>query len=241
MSEKYWYLKRCRLFEQLTPEQLQRVEARSLARRVAPEVPCTPQPTPPTACSLASGRVKISSLTRDGKQSILAFIEPGELFGELAVVEPGQREEYAEAVKASLVILIQADDMLRLMEEHPDVSLRVTKLIGLRRKRFERRLKHLLFHSNRQRLVHLLLELAQDYGRPSPEGVELGIGLSHQDLANIIGSTRETVTVTLGQLQAEGSLRLGRRKITLTNLQGLAQSVRTLGPEPGRPDAEGKG
>ena len=84
---------------------------------------------------------------------------------------------------------------------------------------------HLLFHSNRQRLVHLLLELANDYGRPSPEGVELGVRLSHQDLANIIGSTRETVTVTLGQLQAEGRLRVGRKRIILTDVEGLAGSL----------------
>jgi CRP-like cAMP-binding protein len=120
--------------------------------------------------------------------------------------------------------------MQRLIDEHPDVSLGLTKLMGLRRRRIERRLKHLLFHSNRDRLVHLLLELAEHYGRPSPEGVELGIKLSHQDLASIIGSTRETVTITLGELQVEGNLRVGRKRITLTDVEGLARSVNSPPP-----------
>ena len=106
----------------------------------------------------------------------------------------------------------------------------MTKLFGLRRQRVERRLKYLLFRSNRERLVHLLLELAEQYGRPTPAGVELRIKLSHQDLASIIGSTRETVTVVLGELQNEGRLQLGRRKIVLTDVAQLADSVNVAVP-----------
>ncbi len=174
---------------------------------------------------MTSGRVKLCSLTDEGKQAILAFVEPGELFGELAVVESGQREEYAEACEASAVVLIPAQVMQQLMQDHADVSLGITKLIGLRRRRVERRLKHLLFRSNRQRLVHLLIELSEDYGTPVADGVQLGIKLSHQDLANVIGSTRESVTLALGQLQAEGNLRLGRQKIVLTDPPSLARSL----------------
>ncbi len=121
--------------------------------------------------------------------------------------------------------------MQTLMAEYPDVSMGVTKLIGLRRRRIERRLKYLLFRSNRQRLIHALLELAEQYGVRSAEGIELAIKLTHQDLANIIGSTRETVTVVLGDLQSEGSIRLARRKITLTAMDRLAESVDAVPPE----------
>jgi CRP/FNR family transcriptional regulator, cyclic AMP receptor protein len=115
--------------------------------------------------------------------------------------------------------------MQGVMNSHPDVALGVTRLIGLRRKRVERRLKSLLFRSNRERLVHLLLELAEKYGRPTVEGVVLGIKLSHQDLASIIGSTRETVTVLLGELQQEKQLTIQRRRIILTKLERLAASI----------------
>jgi CRP/FNR family cyclic AMP-dependent transcriptional regulator len=243
MSDKYWYLKRCDLFERLEPEELKAVEARCRIRKIARNEPIyLPADAADAVLMLAVGRVKICSFTVDGKQAILTFIEPGELFGELAILESGERDEYAEAAEASTVILIPADEMRRLVEEQPKVSLGVTKLIGMRRKRIERRLKYLLFHSNRERLIHLLIELAEQYGRPSADGIELGIKLSHQDLANIIGSTRETATVILGELQNEGSIKCGRRKITLVDPERLATSISVetpkvkaasdLGPQP---------
>ncbi len=232
MSEKTWHLKRCDLFERLTPGQLSRLESHCRMRKFPRKTLIyLPADHADGVLLLASGRAKISALTEDGKQAILAFIEPGELFGELAVVDSGVREEYAETCEPSVVILIAAEQVRRLMQEYPHISIGVTKLIGLRRRRIERRLKSLLFRSNRQRLVHLLLELAEQYGIPSKEGIRLGIKLSHQDLASVIGSTRETVTITLGELQAEGHLRVGRQKIVLTDPRQLAQSVHVRPPE----------
>lgn len=98
-------------------------------------------------------------------------------------------------------------------------------MIGWRRRRIERRLKGLLFRSNRKRLIHLLLELAEDYGRGVPEGVLITLGLSHQELAAVIGATRETVTVLLGELQLEGFLSVKRRKLVVKALERLAQEV----------------
>lgn len=239
MSEKLWHLKRCDLFEQLSPEQLQRVELHSRARSFPRRSPIyLPAEVADSVFLLTAGRAKICHLTPDGKQSILAFIEPGELFGELAILDPGRREEYAEAVENSTVVMIPGQEMQRLMEQHPQVSLGVTKMIGLRRRRIEQRLKNLLFLSNRDRLTHLLLELAEQYGRPTAHGLDLGIRLSHQDLANVIGSTRETVTVVLGEMQLEGLIKVGRRKIELLAPDRLALAVhRTPTPKP-RPAGE---
>jgi len=231
MSEKFWFLKRCDLFERLTPEQLRRVESRSRIREFPKGNPVyLPADQADGVLLLTKGRVKICSVTAEGKQGILTFIEPGEVFGELALFDEGDRDEYAEAVQKSTILLIPADEMQKLMDEHPTVSLGVTKLIGLRRKRVERRLKYLLFHSNRERLVHLLLELAEQYGVETANGVDLGIKLSHQDLANVIGATRETVTVLLNQLQTEGVVSIGRKQIVLTGLDRLAESIHVVPP-----------
>ena len=91
--------------------------------------------------------------------------------------------------------------------------------------------KNLLFLSNRERLTHLLLELAEQYGAPAADGIRLRIQLSHQDLANVIGSTRETVTVVLGELQQEGLITIGRRRIVITAIQKLADSVQRAAPQ----------
>jgi CRP-like cAMP-binding protein len=242
MIEKLWHLKRCDLFERLSPDELRRLELHSRARSFAKRTPIyLPADEAKSVFLLAAGRAKICHITPDGKQSILAFIEPGELFGELALLGgllggpldgTGQREEYAEAVEPTTVVMIPGEEMQRLLEQHPQVSLGITRLIGLRRRRIERRLKQLLFLPNRDRLTHLLLELAEQYGKPTPAGLELGIRLSHQDLANVIGSTRETVTTLLGELQAEGLLQLARRKIVILDADRLAGAVHRRAPKP---------
>ena len=230
MTEELWYLKQCDLFRRLSPEHLARLEPRCRSRTFKRGEPIyLPTESAQAALVLAEGRVKIGSLTDDGKQTILAFIEPGELFGELALLDGGPREEFAEAAEKSTVILIPADAVQGLLAECPEVALGVTKLIGMRRRKVERRLKSLLFRSNRQRLVSLLLELADGYGQPcddpAPGAVKLGIKLSHQDLASVIGSTRETVTVVLGELQSEGLVSVGRRKITLSDPASLEKAA----------------
>ena len=231
MEEKYWILKNSQLFNQLGDADLSWLESRSRLRSFARNSPIyLPADDASGVLLLVSGRVKICSVTPEGKQSILAFIEPGELFGELSILEHGIREEYAEATEKSTVVLIPVEYMRELVERHTHLALGVTKLLGLRRKRVERRLKYLLFHSNRDRLIHLLLELAEDYGKQSGAQIDLTIKLSHQELASIIGSTRETVTVTLGQLQAEGLIKVGRRRISLLNASRLADSVHVSPP-----------
>lgn len=241
MQNRFWYLKSYELFARLSPEQIGRLESCSRSRRFERgSLIYLPTDQSESVLLLISGRVKLYHITSEGKQALLAFIEPGELFGELALLGPGVREEFAEAMEHSNVVLIPRDEIQQLMHEHADVSVGITKLLGLRMRRIERRLKSLLFRSNRDRLVHLLLELVEKYGRRTPEGVRLDIKLSHQDLASVIGSTRETVTVTLGELQAEGKLLVKRRQIILRNIGQLAETIDQAAPpvrEDARPDS----
>jgi len=231
MSEKFWHLKSCALFERLTDEQVSRIENRAQSRSFKRGgLVYLPSDQGDAVLLLTSGRVKLYHITSEGKQALLGFIEPGEIFGELAVFDTADREEFAEAMENSTVILIPRDILQSAMEQHAHVSMGVTKLMGLRRRRLERRLKSLLFRSNRERLVHLLLELVEKYGRQGPNGIQLGIKLSHQELANIIGSTRETVTVLLGELQNEHTLTVKRRQIVVTNMSRLAANIDAPSP-----------
>lgn len=228
MTEELWYLKQCDLFRRLDAETIAQLEPLCRSRSFKRGEPIyLPSDSAEAAMVLAEGRVKIGSLTSDGKQTILAFVEPGELFGELEALDGGPREEFAEAAERSTVVLLPADVLRGLLEQDPGLALSVTKLIGLRRRRIERRLKSLLFRSNRQRLVSLLLELADQYGQPSsdPPGTRLGIKLSHQDMASVIGSTRETVTLMLGDLQNEGLVTIGRRKLVIRDLSHLERAA----------------
>src|SRR5262245_28109777 len=223
MSEAIWFLKRCPLFEHLDPDECRRLEARSRARSF-PQRSTIYFPDEPGECVLllTRGRVKIRALTPDGRELILAFIDPGELFGELAVLDEAPRGEHAEAAADSHVLAIPRSEVLWLMSRRPDVALSVTKLIGLRLRRVENRLKNILFRSNRERTVAVLLELLGSHGRAEGGRWEIDLRLSHQELANLIGSTRETVTLTLGQLQREGLIAVNRRRITVLNRDRLA-------------------
>ncbi len=232
MDEKLWYLKRNDLFEQLDADQLAGIEARSRMQKFPRKgLIYLPTDRSDAVFLLTSGRVKLYHVTSEGKETVLAFIEPGEIFGELSLFNPGQREEFAEAMEASTVVMIPGEQMRELVKQHPMLTIQITRLMGLRRQRVERRLKSLLFRSNRDRLIYLLLELAVKYGERHADGLMLGIRLSHQEMASVIGSTRETVTVLLGELQLEDSLIVKRRRVILKNLNQLADSLDDTPPE----------
>ena len=224
MSERVWYLQNCGLFEHLSDADLAELEARARQRKVPKNGTIYfPQDDADAVYVLLEGRVRLVSITREGKQAILALFGPGDLFGELALAGADQRDEYAEAAVASKVLAIPRDAVEAVMEQNAALTLAVTKLIGWRRRRLERRLRNLLFCSNRERLTGLLWDLVEQYGRRINEGVLLDIKLSHQDLANLIGVTRESVTLALGELQLEGVLSVGRQRIVIKNLDGLAR------------------
>ena len=232
MDDKYWYLKRCELFEQLDGVQIARLEAQSQVRVFdRKSLVYLPDDESDSVLLLVSGRVRIYHITTEGKEALLAFIDPGELFGELTIIGQNEREEFAETMEKSQIVKIPAAAIRELMAENPNVTLGITKLIGLRRQRFERRLKSLMFQPNRDRLIFLLLELAERYAVLHPDGIALRIRLSHQEMANIIGSTRETVTVVLGELQQEGLLEVKRRQVILKNVERLATSIGTKPPD----------
>jgi CRP-like cAMP-binding protein len=234
MSETIWFLKRCPLFERLSPAEAERLEARALARTFArKEIIYFPDEPGRTVLVLARGRVKIKAVTPDGRESIFAFVQPGEVFGELAVLDDRPRKEYAEAVETSLVLAVPREDVLWLMARRPDVALSVTKLLGFRLRRVENRLRNTLFRSTRERTIGLILELLEEHGEPiAGGGWEVRIRLSHQDLANLIGATRESVTLALGQLQRDGLIAVHRRLIRVPDRDRLAAAAE--GPEPAR-------
>lgn len=226
MSNSYWYLKDCDLFTFVNDIEVRQLESLSRTRTFKRnERIYLPNDLADAVLLVAKGRVKIYHVTPDGKQSILNFIDAGELFGELSLFGSEDRQEFAEAIENTTVVLIPKAAMLSLMSSHARLCVGITKLIGVRRQRIERRLRNLLFRSNRERVIHLLIEMAEKYGTQSIDGLELGIKLSHQEMASTIGSTRETVTVMLGQLQSEGVIKIARRRITIIDLDKLISEV----------------
>lgn len=226
MNEKYWYLKNCNLFGQLSDRELTELEATCFVREFGRgEMVYLPSDHSDSVLLLAKGRIRIFHVTPEGKQAILGFVEPGEVFGELSCFQQTAREEYSETTSKSLVVLMPHQTIQQLMARSPEVSMKMTRLFGLRLQRTQRRLKSLLFRTSREKVVHLLLELAERYGKNTPDGLLITQKLSHQDMASVIGATRETVTITMGELQDEGIVSIDQRLITLKNADHLANSI----------------
>jgi CRP-like cAMP-binding protein len=232
MAQSIWCLQRCELLASLSAAELALLERHATTRTFQrSELIYFPGERGQTVLVLARGQVRLKDVTPDGRQTILAFIAEGELFGELALFDEGSRGEFAEAAVDSQVIAIPSQDLLEVLKLRPALALGITKLVGLRRRRVENRLRNVLFRSNRERVAHILLELLQTHGRR--QGIEwhYTIGLSHQDLANLIGITRESVTLVLGQLQLEKLVRVRRRAIVVLDSQRLSAETNRTQPQ----------
>lgn len=226
MAGSIWYLKKCDLFERLSDAEAERLNRRALVRKFKKKtVIYAPAEAGERVLVLAMGRVKIYDLTPEGRETILAFVEQGELFGEMAALDGQPRQEFAEAAEDCEVLAIPGADFMALLESRADLSLSVTKLIGLRRQRIETRLRSILFLSTRPRLIRVLIELVETHGERIGTRFVIRFPLSHQDFAGLIGVSRETVTLTLGQLQAEGLITIERRRVVLLDLDRLRRSL----------------
>jgi len=170
---------------------------------------------------LKKGVVKISKIAPDGRELTLAFLKPGEIFGELEAVGEASRDTQAEAHSDLLICVLRRDDLLRLVEMKPRLGIQLSKLIGFRRKVIENRLENLIFRTIPERLAALLLELAREFGEPNGNTMKIDLPLTHQDLANLIGSARPTVTDTFNEFKAKGIVDVSGKTITIKNPQAL--------------------
>ena len=217
---------RSRIFSSLNDEQIEQLVQRTAVRKIQDKVSIDPSPSElPSVHYLVSGRAKVSYMTPDGKQPILYFVSSDELIGEQSILNGTEAQQRVHTMEVSVVASMPTKLLRDFVLQEPAFSTGLCELMCRRRMLIERRIRHTMFLSNRDRLTHLLLDLAEQYGSGSNHHFDLSVKLSHQDLANFIGSTRETVTVVLGKMQSEGLLTIRRRRITLRNVRQLASTV----------------
>jgi len=223
MPKTSWYLEQCPLFEPLTRQQILRLGHQCTIREcVGGSRVCSARETVDAIYLLGSGRAKLLQVTEAGKENILAFIELGQVFGELSLFVPDFESEAVEAVVDSTVLVIRAAAVRQLIREDHDLLLRMTRMISLRRQQAERRVKSLLVRSPRYRLTRLLLDLAERYGTTTDGGIVIDRPISHQELASQIGAARESVTIAMGQLQSEGIISFNRHVLIILKSDKLA-------------------
>ncbi len=217
-----WYLKKIPLLSDLRAEQqaslAQLVTQEEIRRRRVIYLPGDPGNS---VYFVNGGRVKISRVTRDGKELTLAYRGPGEIFGELCLVDGGPRQEMAEAMENALITELPLEEFSRILSTQAAMGLQLVKILCERLRDLESKVEDLVYRDVNAKLAELLLQFGKDYGVDDARGTLVAVKVTHQEMANLIGSTRETVSLTLSQFKRKQLITTEGRKIILTSLEGL--------------------
>jgi CRP-like cAMP-binding protein len=214
-------LRKTPLFASLTEEELRALAARASKKSYPAGALLFGEGDPCTGLFLvASGRIRIFKLSPGGREQVLAVEGPGSSFAELPVFDGGNYPAAAAALEDTEVIFISRKDFQNFCREHPEVALKLIAVVGSRLRRLVGIIEELSFTTVRQRLIALILRLAQT-GAPSAEGLHVELTKSHQQLAAELGTVRELISRNLSRLQAEGFLEVDGRNIIVKDLAGL--------------------
>lgn len=168
------------------------------------------------------GKIKIFKYTKDGKEQILYILSEGDFIGDMSLIKKDEFKFNAQAIEDTNICILTKDDFDNILLKNPDIALRILQVIYDRVVTLENLIQRLGTKDIEARLAGLLLSFIKDFGTPKNKIVELEIPLSREDMANYIGSTRETVSRKLSSLQDEGIIELkGNRKIIIKDLTSL--------------------
>jgi CRP-like cAMP-binding protein len=215
LTAKAGYLSTTDVFRDLSPreiDEIDRMTAMSTCQRG--KVFYTPGETGEVLFILKRGKVNLYRINPDGKKLVTATIEAGTVFGEMSIIAQGMHDTFAEAAEECTLCVMSRSDIEHLILTKPQVGLRFMELMAGRLRGMEARMENVAFKSVPARLAGSLLELA--------EGAEPRVtGVSHQDLAEIVGTYRETVTRVLNEFRTEGYIDLGRMNIAILQPEAL--------------------
>ena len=177
---------------------------------------------------LKEGRVKVGNYSDDGREVIKAIVRPGELFGEMGLAGEQKRNEFAIAMKEECSFyMIYVADLRKVMQRNPELSLRLIDRIGSRIRRTESRLESIIFKDSRTRVVEFIKEMVDNVGRVFGDEVLLEHFLTHQDIANLTGTSRQFVTSVLNELKRDKIIKFDRNTILVSDTKGLAALTST--------------
>ncbi|MBU6340564.1 MAG: Crp/Fnr family transcriptional regulator [Bacteroidetes bacterium] len=175
---------------------------------------------------ITSGRVKISSMNEEGKEVTKSILGKGEVFGELALAGENRRRDSALALEDSEACVVTLDELRSLMRERSELNLFFMRIFSTRQLELERRLESLVFRDSRSRIVEYLIHLVETKGqRVGYEWVVRNF-LTHQEIANLTATSRQTVTTTLNDLRAQKLLTFNRMRLLVRDLEKLRLEIR---------------
>lgn len=217
-AEKMRYLSELAVFQDLSPREMQELN-RIITMSTVPRGRVFYRPEEPgeVLFILKEGRVQLYRISPEGKKLVITTLGPHTLFGEMALLGTKMHNTFAEALDDCLICVMSRTDLERLILNKPQVALRILEVTGKRLREAEERLENMAFKGIPARLASLLLRLSAEQ-----DSQEI-TGLTHQDLAESVGTYRETATQVLNDLKAQGLIDIGRKRIKILDADGLAE------------------
>lgn len=221
---KYWYLKNFDLFSDLNKEQINDLSevARFVRMKKGQSIYFATEQGR-KLYFLINGKVKISEIDGFGNELIKNIVLGGDHFGELSNADVKQTQEFAEILSSEVIVCIfNQKDFEEVMQKHPILALSFAKRMAEKLRGLENRYTNLVFKDVKARLKSFLVEWANREGKLDENGTVIKNYLTHSEIANIISSSRQTVTTLINELKEEGVILYSRKVITIPNLHAIA-------------------
>lgn len=216
-KSKLWYLENFNLFENLGKSELEHLSKITSMQEISKNQPIYFAHEPSTSIFLLKkGRVKLTRTSSDGKEMIIALVNPGEIFGEMAVIGEEERVDYAIAIDNALICAIGKNDFAKFVERNSELNLKITKLIGFKLKKYTERIEGLVFKDASQRVITFILNFARENGKRIGEEIFVKPFLTHQDIAELTACSRQTVNSILTDLREQELINFDRKKLIIT-------------------------
>jgi CRP/FNR family transcriptional regulator, cyclic AMP receptor protein len=223
-QRKFTALQHSELFDTLSPAEMTRllaqVEPLDLPKHHALFVPGSPSTN---IYFIDTGSVRLTKPSPDGRSFvILALLGEGDLLGD-AAWEFGTHDCSAETLEESRIYQLSRETLEVFVRENPRFALRLVQVVGMRLKQAQERIEDLVFRQVPSRVAKLLINLAENHGKMTPSGIVLDVPLTHQEIADFVGSSRVTVTQVLNRFRSRNWVGIKSKKVTIRNLAALEE------------------
>jgi CRP/FNR family cyclic AMP-dependent transcriptional regulator len=175
---------------------------------------------------IIDGKLKLGTSSGDGRENLLSILGPGEMFGELSLFDPGPRTSTATAVTDAKLLSLSHEKVIPWLKQNPEVSLQLLTRLSQRLRRTNEAVGDLVFSDVPGRVAKALIDLGDRFGKTTPEGLLVNHDLTQEELAQLVGASRETVNKALADFAGRGWLKLDGRSVLITDVERLSKRSR---------------
>ena len=175
---------------------------------------------------IIDGKLKLGTSSGDGRENLLSILGPGEMFGELSLFDPGPRTSTATAVTDAKLLSLGHEKVIPWLKQNPEVSLQLLARLSQRLRRTNEAVGDLVFSDVPGRVAKALIDLGDRFGKTTPEGLLVNHDLTQEELAQLVGASRETVNKALADFAGRGWLKLDGRSVLITDVERLSKRSR---------------